>query len=136
MAKRIQDLKSPATRFSDRITRSILRPFKALSSNQRFWIGFALLCVLTTLLINNPLWRASAEPAYREGDIARETILSPADIYFTDSDETDRLRNDARDHVKPIFRYESGKPEQAVQRFLASWETLQRHGGETAANAK
>ncbi|HYJ90244.1 MAG TPA: HDIG domain-containing protein [Pyrinomonadaceae bacterium] len=136
MAKRIQDLKSPATRFSERITGDILRPFKALSENQRFWVGFASLCLATTLLINNPLWHVSSEPQYREGEIAREFVVSPADIYFTDTDETERLQKQARDQVKPIFRYESGKPEQAVQRFLSAWEALQRHGSESAANAK
>ena len=47
--------------------------------------------VITTLLINNPLWHASAKPQYKEGDIARESIVSPADIYFTDPDEAERF---------------------------------------------
>jgi putative nucleotidyltransferase with HDIG domain len=136
MAKRIQDLKSPTTRWRERIVGPILQPFKRLSPNQRFWLGFALLCFFTTLFVNNPLWHASAEPQYHEGDIARESIVSPADIYFIDSQETERLRSEAREQVKPIFRYESGKSEQAVQRFLSSWETLQRHGSETATNTK
>ena len=136
MAKRIQDLKSPSTRLWERVTGPILGPFKSLSENQRFWVGFTILSVVTTLLINNPLWHVSAKPQYSEGDIARESIVSPADIYFTDTDETERLRKEARDGVKPIFRYESGKAEQAVQRFLSSWESLQRHGGETIANSR
>ena len=128
MAKRIQDLKSPASRHSERVTGWILKPFSSLSNDQRFWLGFALLCLLTTLLINNPLWHLSSEPQFREGEIAHESVVSPADIYFTDNEETERLRKQARDDVKPIFRYESGKPEQAVQGFLSAWETLQRHG--------
>jgi uncharacterized domain HDIG len=136
MAKRIQDLKSPSTRLWERVTGPISAPFKGLSENQRFWVGFIILSVVTTLLINNPLWHVSAKPQYKEGDIARESIVSPADIYFTDTDETERLRKEARDGVKPIFRYESGKAEQAVQRFLSSWESLQRHGGETVANSR
>lgn len=136
MAKRIQDLKSPSTRLWERVTGPMLGPFKALSTDQRFWIGFALLSIFTTLLINNPLWHASARTQYKEGDVARESIVSPADIYFTDTDETERLRKEARDGVKPIFRYESGKAEQAVQRFLSSWESLQRHGGESSANSR
>jgi len=136
MAKRIQDLKSPATKLRERIVSGFLRPFKKLSPRQRFWMGFAVLCLLTTLLINNPLWRASAEPQYREGDIARESIVSPADIYFTDPEETERLRKEAREQVKPIFRYESDRSDQAVQQFVSSWETLQRHGKEVVANSK
>jgi putative nucleotidyltransferase with HDIG domain len=136
MAKRIQDLKTPTTRVREQIVRVIVGPFEKLTANQRFWLGFVLLSLLTTLLINNPLWHVAREPQYREGDVAHESIVSPADIYFTDTDETERLRSEARDSVKPIFRYESGKAEQAVQRFLSSWETLQRHGKEDAVNSR
>src|SRR3954471_23360553 len=128
MAKRIQDLKTPTTRVREQIVRVIVRPFEKLTENQRFWLGFVLLCLLTTLLINNPLWHASREPQYREGDVAHESIVSPADIYFTDTEEAERLRNETKAAIKPIFRYKSGKAEKAVQRFLSSWETLQRHG--------
>jgi len=136
MAKRIQDLKSPTTRFRERFTRPFLRQFEKLSNDQRFWLGFVVLCLVTTLLINNPLWHISAEPQYKEGDVARESIVSPADIYFTDTSEAERLRKEARESVKPIFRYESGKSEQAVQRFLSSWESLQRHGSESSVNSR
>ena len=136
MAKRIQDLKTPTTRFGERVVGLIVRPFERLSQDQKFWFGFGAVCLLTTLLINNPLWHVSSEPQYREGDVARESIVSPADIYFSDTDEIERLRKEARDSVKPIFRYESAKAEQAVQRFLSSWETLQRHGKDPAAEAR
>jgi putative nucleotidyltransferase with HDIG domain len=136
MAKRIQDLKSPTTRVRERLTKPFLRRIEKLSNDQRFWVGFVALCLVTTLLINNPLWHISAEPQYKEGDIARESIVSPSDIYFTDTSEAERLRSEARDSAKPIFRYESGKSEQAVQRFLSSWESLQRHGGESTVNGK
>ena len=136
MAKRIQDLKSPTTRLRERLTGPLERLFARLSQNQRFYLGFAFLALSTTLLINNPLWHISSEPEYREGDIARESIVSPSDIYFTGTEDNQRLRNEARDAIKPIFRYESGKAEQAVQRFLSSWETLQRHGKDEAVNSK
>lgn len=136
MAKRIQDLKSPTTKLRERVVNGFLRPFRKLSPDQRFWLGFVILSLVTTLVIDNPLWHVSAGPQYHEGDIARESIVSPADIYFTDTEETDRLRKQAREQVQPIFRYESGKAEQAVQQFLSSWETLQRHGKEEAANTK
>jgi cyclic-di-AMP phosphodiesterase PgpH len=136
MAKRIQDLKSPTTQFRERITEPLLRPFRRLSADQGFWLGFILLSLITTLLINNPLWHIPSAQRYHEGDMARETIVSPADIYFTDTEENERLQRQARESVKPIFRYESGKAEQAVQRFLSSWEALQRHGKEDAVNAK
>ena len=136
MAKRIQDLKTPTTRVTERVVGAIVRPFEKLTPDQRFWLGFIVLSLVTTLLINNPLWHVSAEPQYREGDIVRETIVSPADIYFSDTEENERLRKEARDGVKPIFRYESGKAEQAVQRFLSSWENLQRHGKDDNTNSR
>ena len=136
MAKRIQDLKSPTTRLRERVTEPLISRFRRLTENQRFWLGFILLSLITTLLINNPLWHIPSGQRYSPGDVARESIVSPADIYFTDIAESERLQNEARESIKPIFRFESGKAEQAVQRFLASWETLQRHGKEDAVNAR
>jgi hypothetical protein len=136
MAKRIQDLKSPTTRLRERVTDPVIGRFRKLTTDQRFWLGFILLSLTTTLLINNPLWHIPGGQHYSPGDVARESIVSPADIYFTDDGESHRLQNEARESVKPIFRFESGKAEQAVQRFLASWETLQRHGSESATNTR
>jgi putative nucleotidyltransferase with HDIG domain len=128
MSKRIQDLTSPLTRVKKAIWETAARPFRSLSPNQRFWLGLAVLCLFTTLLINNPLWRASGEQPYKNGDIARESIISPADIYFTDDDETERRRQAARDAIKPMFTFESKRPEEAVQGFRSAWENLDRRG--------
>ncbi len=136
MSKRIQDLKSPATKWREKFSAAVAKPFKALSGDQRFWLGFAILCLLTTLFINNPLWRASGEQVYKEGDIVRESISSPSDVYFSDTDETERSKTEARNAVKPIFRYESKKADTAVQTFLSSWEKLERRGGGEASNSK
>ena len=130
MSKRIKDLKSPATQWSEWLGRLVRRPFAWLSVNQQFWFGFGVFCLLTTLLIHNPLWRAPGGQLYKDGDIVRESIIAPTDVTFTDTEESDRLKLDAKKAVKPIFRYESNKSEQAAQRFLSSWEKLQRHGGE------
>ena len=134
MSKRIRDLGSPMTEWRRWLLSLIGKPFSRLSDAQTFWLGFAFLCIVTTLLISNPWWRAAAAPAYQEGDVARESIISPADISFADPDEAERLKAQAKESVKPIFRYESNKAEQAVRGFLSSWEMLQRHGGESNAN--
>src|SRR4051794_37840842 len=125
MSKRIKDMKTPAARWWERCLSILTYPFDQMSERQRFWLGFSLLCIVTSLLIHNPVWRTAGDP-YKEGEIARESIISPADITFTDTDETARLKAEAKRSVKPIFRYESNKAEQAVQRFLSSWERLQR----------
>ena len=133
--KHTKDLRSPLSKWFEWLIEVVTRPFASLTVGQRFWFGFVVLCLLTTVLIHNPLWRAAGEQVYKEGDIARASIIAPADVIFTDKEESDKLKDDARRAVKPIFRFESNKSEQVVQRFLSSWEKLQRHGGEPA-NAK
>ena len=63
MSKRIRDLKSPVTEWREWLFALVARPFGKLSDNQQFWLGFAVLCLLTTLLIQNPLWRVSSTSA-------------------------------------------------------------------------
>ncbi len=126
MNKRPQDLASSSSRMRRRFWGLVTGPFWNLSENQRFWIGFAVLCILTTLLINNPVWRATGEYVYKEGDIARESIISPADIYFVDDEETERIRQTTRETVAPIFAFEPKRADEAVQSFRAAWESLQR----------
>jgi putative nucleotidyltransferase with HDIG domain len=126
MSKRVQELTSPTTRWRRRVWGTLAGPFWRLSENQRFWIGFACLCLITTLLINNPLWRNTGEYVYKENDIARESIISPADIYFVDEQETERIREIARETVAPIFAFEPKRADEAVQSFRSAWEGMQR----------
>ena len=134
MSKRIRDLSSPVTEWRRWLVGLLGKPFSRMSDGQKFWLGFAVLCIVTTLLISNPWWRAAAAPIYQEGDVARESIISPADITFADPEEADRLKTEAKESVRPIFRYESNKAEQAVRGFLSSWEMLQRHGNDNTTN--
>lgn len=126
MSKRAQELSSPATRWRRKVWDTVSAPFAGLSESQQFWVGFGVLCLLTTLLINNPIWRASGEQIYKEGDIARESIISPADIHFVDDEETTRNRETLKETVTPMFTFESKRADEAVQGFRASWENLQR----------
>ena len=126
MSKRIQDLASPLKKWRKTFEHHAKRSLEFFTEKQKFWLGFVVLCVLTTVLINNPLWRASGEQIYKEGDIARESIISPADISSTDAEETERIRQDARETVKPIFTFESNRSDEAVQSFRSAWESLQR----------
>lgn len=134
MSKRVEDLASPLNKWRKMLKQKTSRLVGKFSDRQKFWFGFAVLCFFTTLLITNPLWRGSNETIYKEGDIARESIISPADIYSVDETETARIKEVAGETVKPIFRFESNKAEQAVQRFLSAFEKLQRHGDESTSN--
>src|SRR5215207_8409913 len=106
MSKRLPELASPFTKIRKTFTKYYTRTFENFTSAQRFWAGFAFLCILTTLMINNPFWRVSGEQ-YKEGDIARESIISPADITVTDEEATEARRTAAREKIPPIFRLES-----------------------------
>lgn len=129
--KNLKELTPPFTKVRNTVKKYFSRTFENVTPGQKFWAGFAVLCFLTTLLINNPFWRASGEQ-YKEGDIARESIISPADITVVDNDATEARKKAARERVSPIFRLESNKSEQAVQRFLSAWEKLQRHTDSTS----
>ncbi|MEP7148122.1 MAG: HDIG domain-containing metalloprotein [Acidobacteriota bacterium] len=134
MSKRIQDLTPPRTRWRKAIWGFVSRPFDAFSIGQKFWFGFGFLCLSTTLLINNPIWRASGEISYKEGDIARESIISPADIYFVDEEETARIRDTAKESVQPIFASVPKRADEAVQSFRAAWESIERKSSAIASN--
>ncbi|MDQ6786194.1 MAG: HDIG domain-containing protein [Acidobacteriota bacterium] len=137
MKNRLQDSAKPFVKFYKTITEYVLLPVRKLSENQNFWIGFAVLCLLTTFLINNPFLRTtSAVEQYKEGDIARESIVSPADIYVTDTEETERKREFIRETVRPIFTYEANRADEAVQSFRSSWEGMQRKTESASANLK
>lgn len=134
MSKRIRDLRSPVTEWRKWLFDMAARPFSRFSEAQRFWLGFVFLCIVTTVLIHNPFWQGGSQQDYKEGDVSRESIISPADIYFVDPQESERLKNEAKDSIKPIFRFESNKADQAVQGFLSAWEKLQRNRDPAAKN--
>jgi hypothetical protein len=140
MSKKIQDLKSPFTKWRQKTLEKLGSPFDRLSQNQRFWIGFTFLILITTILIFNPFWRTNGEIPYKDGDIARETIISPADITVVDEEATESDRQAARSTVDPIFVFEPRRADEAIQSFRSAWEDLQRRadpkaGARANANA-
>ncbi len=64
-----------------------------------------------------------------------ESIISPADITVTDTEETEKIKKDALDSVFPIFTYESNRADEAVQSFRSAWENLARKSETANANA-
>lgn len=111
----------------DRLRRTVLiqirRPYEALSRDQRFWIGFVLLSLITTMLISNPAWRSSTSE-YQEGEIARESIIAPADISDVDTDATEKLKANAAEGIRNIFVYQKNRPDDAAQNFRTHWDKL------------
>lgn len=133
MSSRIQEMQSPWQRWRRKIWGSLKGPLDKVSSHQWFWGGFVLLVIVTTLLIQNPVWQTAGENLYREGDIAREAIIAPADIYFIDETATERDRETARAAIRPIFSYDARRSDEAVQNFRSAWDRMQRTA-EAASN--
>ncbi|HSI87783.1 MAG TPA: hypothetical protein VK918_01925, partial [Pyrinomonadaceae bacterium] len=126
MSKRIQDLKSPLTIWRQKAAAILRRPYDALSPNQRFWIGFGVLSLSATLLVSNPFWRTQSAQIYSEREIARETIVSPADITVVDDEASESTRLAVMSSISPTFMYEPRRADEAVQSFRSAWEDLQR----------
>ena len=125
MSKLTDKLNIPLGNFRKKFQDRTANYFGKFTGTQKFWFIFALFCLITTILINNPFWR-STTPQYEMGDIARESVTSPADITKVDEKETERIRQVAKDSVKPIFNFESNRAEEAVQNFRSAWEDMQR----------
>ena len=125
MSKRLPNLAPPFAKTRNKIAQYLSRPFQKVSAKQRFWIGFVLLTLITTVLIHNPFWHSVSEP-YKTGEILRQSIISPADISVVNDEETGALRLAARESIRSVFTFESNRAEQAVQGFRSSWEGLQR----------
>ena len=136
MSKRLPNLAPPYAKIRNRLANYFKRPLQSLTKKQLFWIGFAVTVFLTSILIQNPLWRAQTGDQYREGDILRESIISPADISVADPEATERNRESVRETVRPLFTFEPNRAETAVQNFRSAWENLMRHGDNTNVNAR
>ncbi|MDQ3712284.1 MAG: hypothetical protein M3388_08710, partial [Acidobacteriota bacterium] len=135
MSKRLQDLATPLSEIRRTIGKHVSRPFEGVSDNQKFWISFAFFCLATTFLINNPFWRTTAHQ-YKEGDIARESVISPADISVLDTEETEKIKQSVRESIQPIFTFESKRGEEAVQSFRSAWENLARKNENVNQNSR
>ncbi len=126
MSKRLPNLASPFAKVQQRISRYTWRPFRNLSIKTQFWLGFSLLVLVTTFLIFNPFVSKIIGETYQDGEIVRQTIISPADISAANDEETENLKRVAQEAVRPIFTFEPNRAEQAVQIFRASWEQFRK----------
>jgi cyclic-di-AMP phosphodiesterase PgpH len=116
-------IKEKKLRIFDRFWLSFKKASQSLTEKQIFWMLFFFVVLLTTLLIYNPFWQPQ-KSEYKEGDVLRESIISPSDITFVDEKETEARREEARQKVKPIFVFEANKAEKAVQNFKITLESI------------
>ena len=135
MSKRLPNLAPPFAKTRNKIVQLFTRPFQKLTGTQKFWIGFSVLSLLTTILLQNP-FRQTVLETYKEGEILRQSIVSPADISVVNTEETEALQQASREAIRPIFTFEPNRADQAVQSFRIAWEKLQKHDANSNSNVK
>src|SRR2546426_9392593 len=114
---------TPLTRVRDTLIKYVVRPLDVFSPAVRFLIGFAVLIIVTALLLfTNYSSRLYGD--YKDGEVVKATIVSPADITTVDISETERLRDAARQATRPVFFFDSTRGESSAQSFQAAWEEL------------
>lgn len=116
---------TPLTRARDAFARYLVRPFEVFQPRTRLLVGFAFLVIVTTLLLLSGYSSGFSED-YKEGDIVRRTVVSPADITATDILETEKRRAAARESTRPVFNFDSTRSATSAQSFRAAWDDL-RH---------
>ena len=116
---------TPLTRARDSLARYVMRPLRVLPPRSRFFVGYALLVVVTTLLLVSGYSSGFSED-YKEGEVVRRNVVSPADINTIDIAETEKRRTAARERTRPIFNYDSTRAASSSQSFRAAWEDLKQ----------
>jgi len=116
---------TPLTRARDAFARYLVRPLKLLPPRGRLFVGFAVLVIVTTLLLVSGYSSSIAED-YKEGEVVRRTVVAPADINAIDVVETERRRNVARDNTRPVFNFDSTRASSSAQSFRVAWGDLKR----------
>lgn len=116
---------TPLTRARDSFAKYLVRPLHVLPPRARLFVGFAVLVIVTTLLLVSGYSSSLAED-YKEGEVVRRTVVAPADINTIDVAETERRRNAAREATRPIFNFDSTRAASSAQSFRVAWEDLKR----------
>lgn len=116
---------TPLTRARDSLARYLMRPLRVLPPRGRFFVGYAFLVVVTTLLLLSG-YSSSFSEEYKEGEVVRRNVVSPADINTIDIAETEKRRTAARERTRPIFNYDSTRAASSSQSFRAAWEDLKQ----------
>ena len=119
------ELVTPQAKFGNQLLRYFWQPLQRLPSNIKLYLGVTFLTLATTLLIANPYTRSGGEQ-YKEGEILRQSIISPADIIIVDEAASEAAKEAVADAVRPIFLFEPNRSEQAVKSFRSLWNDLRR----------
>ena len=120
---------TPLTQVRDLVVRYVVRPLDVFSPTVRLLIGCTVLLIVTTLLLFTN-YSSGLSANFKEGEVVKSTIVSPADITTVDQAQTERRRTAAREATRPIFKFDSTRGESSAQSFRAAWEGV-RSGSES-----
>lgn len=123
MGKRRPKLVSPTAQLRLALLAKISKFFGHLSPRARLAILMAVFATATALLLDLNLFRVPTGE-YREGDIARRTVVVPNDFTAQDRVDTDRRRSLARTSTPAVFQYDSAAAGNAVRAFDEAWKGL------------
>ncbi|MEO6391992.1 MAG: HDIG domain-containing metalloprotein [Pyrinomonadaceae bacterium] len=133
MKKRRPDLVSPTERLRLGLLRRVSQFFERIPIKVRFAGLFLLFVFAATALLDMNLTRvATAE--YREGDIARRTVVAPDDFTAPDVIETDRKRRAARTATPPIFIFDESVVESSIQDLRTQWKSWEDQTAKPGSN--
>ncbi len=117
--------KTPLAQARDKLVGYAIRPFTVFDRRTRFFIGYGILVIATTLLLVSNYSSGFSEN-YKEGDVVARTIIAPADITTVDISEKEKRRAAAREATRPIFNFDSSRAESSAQSFRAGWDDLKK----------
>jgi len=117
--------KTPFSQARDKVVSYAIRPFMMFEPRTRFLILFALLVLITALLLLTS-HSSGFNDNYKEGEVLNRAIIAPADVTTVDLTDTEQKRVAARKATRPIFNFDSSRAETSVQSFRAGWDELKR----------
>ena len=114
--------------------RYVIRPLDVFSPAVRLTVACVLLVVITTLLLFTN-FSSGLAANFKEGEVVKATIVSPADITTVDLPQTEWRRAAAREATRPIFKFDPTRGESSAQSFSAAWEELRTEVEKSTAKA-
>lgn len=123
---------TPLTRLRDLLARYVVRPLDVFSPRVRLAAGCTFLVVVTTLLLFTN-YSSGLSATFKEGEVVKATIVSPADITTVDLQQTELRRFAAREATRPIFKFDGTRGESSAQSFSAAWEELRTETEKSAS---
>lgn len=114
---------SPFASWRKSVLRAIARPFLWFRPTTRFICGSLLLTLVTAWLLDATLLPMYSE-VYKQGEVVRSNVISPADIEVEDIDETQRRRIALINSMPSVWRYDPAQSDAAATKLRRLWEEV------------